>query len=75
MISFPLKMKLQVRLLEFTILSFFMESLEVSVFNPTMSYPIGQGTLLNVRWQTGGEVNLGETGYKYMYGRVPFLST
>ena len=38
---------------------------------PTKSYYIAQGTLLNVMW----EGSLGENGYVYVYGRVPLLST
>ena len=34
-----------------------------------------QGTLLSVMRQAGGEGSLGESGYMYMYGWVPLLST
>ena len=37
--------------------------------------PIAHGTLLNVMWQAGWERSVGENGYKYMHGWVPFLST
>ena len=36
---------------------------------------ITQGTLLNVIWQPGWKVSLGENGYIYMCSRVPLLST
>ena len=35
---------------------------------PTRTYCIAQGTLLNVMWQSGCEVIVGENGYMYMYG-------
>ena len=31
------------------------------------------GTLLRVSWQPGWEGSLGEKGYMYMYGSVPWL--
>ena len=35
---------------------------------PTRTYCIAQGTLLNVMWQRGGKGILRQNGYTYMYG-------
>jgi len=37
--------------------------------------PTAQGALLNVMWQPGWEGSLGESGYMYMCGWIPLLST
>ena len=37
--------------------------------------PTAQGILLNVMWQPGWEGSLGESGYMYMCGWIPLLST
>ena len=48
---------------------------ELNWTEPTRTYCIVQGTLLNVMWQPGCQGSLGEDGYMYMYVWVPFLST
>ena len=35
---------------------------------PTETYCIAEGTLLNVMWQPGQEGSLGENTYMFMYG-------
>ena len=40
-----------------------------------MSYCIAQGILLNVMWQPGWKMSLGENAYMYKYSQVPLLST
>ena len=40
--------------------------------SPARTDYIAQGTLLNFVWQLKWEKSLGENGYMYMYGQVPF---
>ena len=39
------------------------------------TYCAAQGTVLSVMWQPGWKGRLGEDGYMYMYGWVPWLFT